>query len=158
MSVCPSAWNSDGFSWKCISEYFFENLSRKFKFLYKVRQQQRVLYMKTYVLYIYDSTLLSSFRIRTLSHKICREDQNTIFLFNTFYRKTVLFFEINVEKDCLAEEATDDSIIRRMRLECWITKATNPTLRMCNTYCFSAVTMVTPTCPNIALYVHCLSC
>ena len=32
------------------------------------------------------------------------------------------------------------------------------TLRKLNIYCFSSATMVTRTCLNIALYVHCLSC
>jgi uncharacterized protein YciW len=31
--------------------------------------------------------------------------------------------------------------IRRMRIACWITKATD-TLRICNTYCFYTATMV----------------
>jgi len=32
------------------------------------------------------------------------------------------------------------------------------TLRICNTYCVSSVTMVTHTRLNFTLYVHCLSC
>jgi hypothetical protein len=38
--------------------------------------------------------------------------------------------------------------IRRMRIACWITKATN-TLRICNTYFFSTATMVTRKSLNI---------
>jgi hypothetical protein len=30
-----------------------------------------------------------------------------------------------MEKYCTAEQATDDNIIRRMRIACWITKATD---------------------------------
>jgi hypothetical protein len=36
-------------------------------------------------------------------------------------------------------QATDDNVIWRMRLACWITKATDGyrhTLEICNTYCF----------------------
>ena len=47
-----------------------------------------------------------------------------------------------------AGQATDDNIIRRMRLACWITKATE-TLRISNTHCFSTATMVTRTRLNI---------
>ena len=31
----------------------------------------------------------------------------------------------NVEKYCRAEQATDDNIIRRMRIACWMRRATN---------------------------------
>ena len=47
--------------------------------------------------------------------------------------------------------------IWRMRIACWITKATD-TLRICNTYCLPTATMVTRTRLNILLYVHWLSC
>jgi hypothetical protein len=30
-----------------------------------------------------------------------------------------------VERDCTARQAKDDNIIRRMRIACWIPKATN---------------------------------
>jgi hypothetical protein len=49
-----------------------------------------------------------------------------------------------------ARQATDDDIIRRMRLACRTTKATH-THSVSKTYCFSGATMVT-------LYAHYLSC
>jgi len=45
-----------------------------------------------------------------------------------------------------------DNIIRRMRVTCWITKATY-TLRICNTFCSSTAILVTRT----RLNVHCLT-
>jgi hypothetical protein len=54
-----------------------------------------------------------------------------------------------------AGQATDDNIIRNIRIACYRTKATD-THRICNTYCFSTATMVTRTRPNVTLYVHCL--
>jgi hypothetical protein len=42
-------------------------------------------------------------------------------------------------------------------LSCWIPKVTN-TLRICNTCCFSTVTVVTRTRHSVAFYVHYLSC
>ena len=62
----------------------------------------------------------------------------------------------NVEKFTTAGQATDDSIIRRMRFACWITKATH-TLRI-YIYCFSATRMDTRVHLSGTLYVHCLSC
>jgi len=47
--------------------------------------------------------------------------------------------------------------IWRMRIAYWITKATNHTLRICNTYCFSTATVVTRTHLNVKLqYIACL--
>jgi hypothetical protein len=60
--------------------------------------------------------------------------------------------------------------IRRMRITCWISKATKaqkhvraraptPTHRpICNNYCFSTATIVSWTRLKVTLYVHCLSC
>jgi len=44
----------------------------------------------------------------------------------------------------LARQATDDNTIRRMRLVCWVSKATDTLIRW-NTYCFPTVTVVTGT-------------
>jgi hypothetical protein len=41
-----------------------------------------------------------------------------------------------------AREATDDSITRRLRFACWITKATG-IHSICNTFSFSTFTVVT---------------
>jgi len=50
--------------------------------------------------------------------------------------------------------------IRRMRIACWITKATKYTLniRVCNIYYFSIATMVTRMRLIVTLYVYFLSC
>jgi len=45
-------------------------------------------------------------------------------MFNTFILKVVSFVR-NVEKYCRDGQAAYDNIIRRMRITCWITKATN---------------------------------
>jgi len=56
-----------------------------------------------------------------------------------------------------AEWDRPQMIIWRMRIACWIPKATN-THRLCNTHCFSTVTTVTWTRFNVTLYIQCLSC
>jgi hypothetical protein len=48
--------------------------------------------------------------------------------------------------------------IWRMPIACWIRKLQIHTLRLCNTECFSTVTVVTRKRLHISLYVHCLSC
>jgi hypothetical protein len=47
-----------------------------------------------------------------------------------------------------ARETAEDNMIGRMRIACWITKATD-TLKLYNTYCFSVATMVARTRLNI---------
>jgi hypothetical protein len=76
----------------------------------------------------------------------------------TFSRKSCRLWD-NVEKYGSAGQAADDNIIRRMRIACWITKATDThTLRICNTYCFSTAKVVTRTRLNVTSYVRCVSC
>jgi len=58
-----------------------------------------------------------------------------------------------VEKCGAARQATDDSIIRRMRLACLKPLATRAH-RICNTCWFSMATMVMRTRPNVRLQVR----
>jgi len=46
-------------------------------------------------------------RMRNVSDKSCRENQNTHLVFSNFFRKSCLLCE-NVEKYCRAGQATDD--------------------------------------------------
>ena len=60
--------------------------------------------------------------MRNVLDKICREYQNTHFVFKTFIRKWCRLWD-NVENCGEAREATDH-IIGRLRFACWISKAT----------------------------------
>ena len=64
-------------------------------------------------------------------------------------------FMLEVEKYVRAVQATNDSMIRRMRFACCITKATDRLSRMCNNSCFSTTKMVKRTRLNITFIVHC---
>jgi len=56
-------------------------------------------------------------------------------------------------------KVTDGSITRRMRIACWIPKATDYTLSLRNTDCFFVTTVVARTQPNITFtYIACLVC
>jgi len=62
-------------------------------------------------------------RMRNVSDKSCTENQNTHFVFsNIFFRKSYRLCD-NVEKYCKARDRAQMAI-RRMRIECWIPKAT----------------------------------
>ena len=81
-------------------------------------------------------------RMRNVFDKRCRGTQNTLFCWVTFFSHRKLYhLWDNVEKYGRDGQATDDSVIRRMRVACWITK-TADTLRICNMYCFSTTRMV----------------
>jgi hypothetical protein len=64
----------------------------------------------------------------------------------------------NVEKYGTARHITDDNTIRRMRIACWITRTIDTnTFKICNTYCFSTVTIVTRTLLNVT-FIRTMSC
>jgi hypothetical protein len=62
--------------------------------------------------------------MRNIADKVCSENQNTHFMFNSFSSKTVSF-KRKCGKVCSAGKDTDKNIIRRMRFAYGITKATN---------------------------------
>ena len=86
-----------------------------------------------------------------------------------FFRKSHRLWD-NVEKYGGARGATNDVTIWRIRVACWISKATcthapehtharvYTHTQICNSYFFSTATMATWTRLNVPLYVHCLSC
>jgi len=105
----------DGFSWNLMFEYF-STLSKENLRSIKVLPKQRVIYMKT----ISRSILL---RMRNVSDKIRRENQNT-FCVQYLFQRTLNFCD-NVWKYVTAGQATDEGIIRRMRFACFVNKVTN---------------------------------
>jgi len=78
-------------------------------------------------------------------------------VFSNFASKNRAVYEIMWEN--LVKRGRPQMTIWRMRIACWIPKATSThSLTICNTYCFSTATMVTIRCFIVTLYVHCLSC
>jgi hypothetical protein len=71
------------------------------------------------------------------------EKTKTRFVFsNFFFSENCAFCEITREKYRRATQAIGDSAIRRMRIACWISKATD-TVRICNAHRFSTARVVT---------------
>ena len=58
----------------------------------------------------------------------------------------------------IVEWGMSQMTIWRIRIACWIPKATNTHTQMCNTHYFSTVTVVALTRLDVKLHVHCLSC
>jgi hypothetical protein len=82
---CPSVRQhgktrlSNGFSLNLIFEYFLEKMSKKFKFKWNWARIM-VLYILTGMHFFIISCLV--LRFRNVSDKICRENENTHFMFN----------------------------------------------------------------------------
>jgi hypothetical protein len=81
-----------------------------------------------------------------VSEKIYRENQRTHFMFSSIFRKLCRLWD-NAEKYSRVEGATDDNMAHtHFTLG---TKGYKHTLRICNTYCFSAATIVARTRHNV---------
>ena len=88
-----------------------------------------------------------------VSDKRCRENQNTHFMFSDFFSKIVPFM-----RKCgknIVERGRPQMTIWRMRIACWIRKATD-THSEYVTHSFSTTTIVARTRLNVTLYMHCL--
>jgi len=103
--------------WVC-----FENMYRKFKFYSNLTRITDTLREDQYTFMIESRWVLV--RMKNISDKICRENQNTYFIFCKFSCKSCRLWD-NVEKYCRYSQATDVNVTRRMRFTCWITKATD---------------------------------
>jgi hypothetical protein len=63
-------------------------------------------------------------RMRTVSDRSYRDEQNTHFMCNKFYfRKSCC--SLDVEKFCRNWHTTDDNVIRRIPITCWKTNTTD---------------------------------
>jgi hypothetical protein len=92
-------------------------------------------------------------RMRNVSDRICRENQNTHFIFNSFLFRKSCRLSVNVEEYGRVRQATDDSMIARMRLACWISKATD-TQNILIFNCFTTAKLVTRTRLGVKLDAH----
>ena len=128
MSVRLSVWNNWAPTGRLFATFgilvFLENLFRKFKFHWNLTRITATLHEDQCTFMIISRWIL--LRMRNVSDKSCRENQNTRFIFNNFFfplKSYRLWYK--VEKYGTSRQATDGNIIRRMRCACWITKATD---------------------------------
>ena len=98
----------------------FENLLRKFKFHWNLTCKTGGLHEDQYTFLIISHSILLI--IRNVSDKICRENQNTHFVFNKLPLpppKSWCFYETKW-KNIQGESWKPQTITWRMRIECWI--------------------------------------
>jgi hypothetical protein len=94
--------------------------------------------------------------MRNVSDETCGENQNTHFIFNNFSRKSRRLWD-NVEKYNTAGQAADVNIIRRMRIEHWITKATDTPSEYEMLIDFQQQKWLRERVSVLRLHAHCLS-
>jgi hypothetical protein len=114
----------------------FRKSVEKIQFNYNLTRITGTLHEDQYTFLIISRSIL--LRMKNVSDKSCRENQNARFVFNNFFRKSCLF---SSEKN-IAKQGRPQMTIWRMRILCWITKVTHT---ICNTHCFSTATMVART-------------
>ena len=107
-SVCPHGTTRlplGGFSWNFIFGYF-SKVSRKFRCHLNLTRITATLHEDRYTFLIISRSVLP--RMRNVSDKNCRGNQNTHFVFSTFFLNRTVY-EIMWEKYRRAGQATDDN-------------------------------------------------
>jgi hypothetical protein len=134
--------------------FFLKNLLRKIKFCSNLTGITGTLHEDRYTFTIISRSFL--LRMRNVSDKICRENQNTHFVFNGYFisRKSCRFLN-NMGKYGRDRQARYGIIIRRMRFACWITKATDTHLEYVTFTAFPQQQWLRERSTFI-LYLHCL--
>jgi len=96
--------------------------------------------------------------MRNVSDKTFIDYQKKILTFNNFFRKSCRL-RGNVEKKCgTAGQAIDEDIIQRMRIACWIPKATNSHSEYVITIAVAWQKLWQEGATMFLLYEHCLAC
>jgi hypothetical protein len=143
MSVRPLAWNNSAPSRRIFMKFnisvFFENRSRRFKLHQNLTRITDTLHGDLCTFMIISRWILR--RMRGVFQTEIVGKINTLILCSiTFVRKLRRLCD-NFEKYGRARKAIDDYIIRRVRIACWITKATDTHTQNMQ-YCSSMATIL----------------
>jgi len=133
----------DRFSWNLIFEIFRKSVE---KIQVSLKSDKNKGYFTWRPIYIfYDISLISSYS-EMFRTKVVEKIKTHILCSVTFFPKIVPFMRKRGENT--VERRRPQMTIWRMRIACWMLKATN-TLRLCNTHCFSTAIMVARTRLNV---------
>jgi endoglucanase Acf2 len=156
LSVCQCGitWlPPDRFLWNFMS-VFFESLSRKFEFRWTLTWMTGTLHEDQYTFLIISHSFL--LRMKNVSDKSCKENQNTYFIFNENQNTYRAIYE-KTWKNILDPDSTRMTIWRT-RIACSISTATNIHWSYVIFIAFPLATLVAWSHINVTLYVNCLSC
>jgi hypothetical protein len=125
MYVCPSAWNNSAPTGRIFMKFdiwVFRTSVEKIQVSLKSEKLNGCFtWRPIYILIITCSFVL---RMRSVSDKRCRENQNTLCPYFFLLRKSYRLWD-NVEKFGTAGQALDENTARLMRVACCIPKATD---------------------------------
>jgi hypothetical protein len=138
-----------GFHWADVHEIWYLSIFRKSvaKIQISLKFASNNGYFTWIPIYFFD-------RI-SLNRELYRS-KNTVLCSVNFVKRKSCLSEDNLERYGIAGQSTDENMAH-VYFMLYTYKATY-TLRLCNTYCFSTVTMVAWTRLNVKLCAHCLSC
>ena len=145
--VCPHGTSRlplVGFSLNLIFKLFYKVRREDWWFI-KIQQDQLVLYIKTFFTFMTISRRI--LKMKNVLDKIVEKIKTHISYSLTFLRKSCRLWD-NVEKCGGARETTNDVTIWRIRVACWMSKATcththaHVHTQICNVYRFSTATMI----------------
>jgi hypothetical protein len=144
MSVCPSMWNNSTSIGRIVMKFYIrgsiESLSGKYSLHYSLPTITGTLHADRCTFVITSRWIL--LRMRNVSDKSCRENQNTHFVFSNFLSKTVPFVRL-CGRYCGSTQAIDDNMAPS---QCMLDNQDyKHNLRAYNTYSFTTPTMVTRT-------------
>jgi hypothetical protein len=97
-------------------------------------------------------------RMRNVSDKSCIRMKTYFFLCSVKFFRTLYPLWVNVEKCCGAGESTNDNITQRMRIACWICKATNTYSEYAVLIAFPQPQWLHECALMFVFYIHCLPC
>jgi hypothetical protein len=116
-----------GSHWTDFQEFLylsiFRNLSRKFEFYQQRTRTSGTLQEDQYNLTFFIISRTVLLRMRNVSDKICRENQNTHFTFNNFFFENRIIYKIMLKN--IVKPDRPQMTMWRMRVACWVPKTTN---------------------------------
>jgi len=135
MCVCPSvhrsAWPNSAPTGRTFMKFdtraLVQNLSRKFKIHFESDENRGHFTLRPK--HIYHNTLLNYFyNEKCARQNLQRKSKHILCSINFFFLNRAV--SDNVEKYCRDGQATDENIIRRMRITPWILRATNTAINL----------------------------
>ena len=131
-------------------------MSRKFEFHSNLTRITGTSHEDRYTFLIFHSGLQ---KMRNVSDRSCRENQNTHFTLNNFFppKKSCRLWD-NAEKYGKARQATYDNIIRHMSFVCWVTKVTNTPSECTIFIAFPQQQWLCRHSSTLSFYIHYMPC
>ena len=120
----------DGFSWNLIFEHFRKSVDR-IQGNWNLTRITGTLHEDPCTCVLISHWFI--LRMRNVSDKSCRENQNTYFALNNLFSENSTVCGI-IWKNAVESERPQ-MIVRSIRFSCWLTKAASSYARVCNTCC-----------------------